>query len=133
MFGVVQETEKSTIERHLTQEEPTPLRGMERLKARRMVREALQAGKQEREISTPRKREPEREPSIWDALDGIGREQASQPDQSTKSEAMQRIQERTTEQQQERKAVKAERDRLERETAEREKLEQERDYGMDLG
>ena len=130
LFGVEQETEKSTIERQLTQDEPTPLRGMARLKARRMEREELQARKQERETSRPRKDRSEREASIWDALDGIGRVQNSTRDQSETSDAMTRIQERTAEQQQERETEEAEQQRLEREKQER---EQARDIGLGYG
>jgi len=129
-FGVEPDTEKPSIERHLTQDGPTPLRGIVRLKAERLERHALQARKQEREISRPSKREPEREPSIWDVLDGIGREQATPPDQSTTNDAMQRIQERTAEQQREREREAAE---IERAKLEREKMEQERDKGIGLG
>ena len=130
LFGVDQELEKPTTERQLTQEEPTSLRGIERMNARRMEREQRQHQTQEQEISKPREREPEREASIWDALDGIGREQASPPDQSSTSDAMQRIQERTTEQQKERvrKAAEIERDRLEREKLDRER-DQDRGFG----
>lgn len=123
-FGIEPEREKPTIERHPTQDEPTPLRGIARLKAERLEREELEARKQKRETSRPRMCEP----SIWDALDGIGREQVSKPDQSTTSDAMQRIQERTTEQQQEREAAQTEREMLERE-----KAEQERDQEKGLG
>ena len=128
LFGVAQEPEKPTIDRNLAQDAPTPLRGIARLKARRMEREEVQARKQEREISRPSKHQPEREASIWDALDGIGREQSSLHEKATTSDAMQRIQERTTEQQQEREAAQIEQERLERE-----KAEQERDRGLDLG
>ena len=128
LFGVARETERPTLRHHLTQEEPAPLRGIARLKAERLEREQRQSQMLEQEASSPREREPEREASVWDALDGIGREQASPHDQAAASDAMQRIQERTTEQQQEREAVKNEQDRLERE-----KAEQEIDHGIGLG
>ena len=128
LFGVEQETEQPTHERHLIQEPPAPLRGIARLKAERLERDERQSQKQEREISSPREREPEHEASVWDALDGIGREQSSSPDRERSSDAMGRIQQRTTEQQQEREAAEAERERQERE-----KLEQERDQGIGLG
>jgi len=68
------------------------------MKAKRLERKQRQNQKHERETSGPCEREPEREANIWDALNDIGRESPSQHKQ-TASVAMQRIQERTTEQQ----------------------------------
>ena len=130
MFGIEHETEKPTLQLHLTQDEPIPLRGIARLKAERLEREKHQKQEQERDVPGPRERQPEREASIWDALDGIGREPPSPHDQTTASDVMQRIQERTTEQQQEREREATE---LERAKLEREKLEQDRDQDMGLG
>jgi len=127
LFGVEQEAVRPTVERHPSQEKPTPLRGITRLKAERLEREKHQ--KQERESPSPHEREPDREASIWDTLDSIGHEPASSQDQTAASDAMQRIQERTSEQQheREREAVEVERERLEREKAEQER---DQDYGM---
>ena len=130
LFGIEHETEKPTLQNHLTQDEPTPLRGVARLKAESSKREKHQ--KQEREVPSTREREPEREASVWDALDDIGREPPSPHDQTTTIDAMQRIQERTTEQQNEREREASE---TERAKLEGEKLEQERDqdFGMGFG
>ena len=130
LFSVEQEKEKPTIDRHLIQDERETLRGLARLKAERLEREKHQ--KRERDVPSPREREPEREASVWDALDSIGREPASSQEQMTASDAMQRIQDRTSEQQQEREREAAE---IERVKLEREKLEQERDqdFGVGLG
>jgi len=130
LFGIEHETEKPTLQHHLTHEEPTPLRGIARLKAERLEREKHQKQEQERDVPSPREREPEREASVWDALDSIGREPPSPQDQKTTSDAMQRIQDRTTEQrdEREREAAKVERAKLERE-----KMEQDRDQGLGRG
>lgn len=125
LFGVKPESEKQTIEHHLIREKPEPLRGIARSK-----REQRQSQKQERETSSPRQREPAREVSVWDALDGIGREQPPPHGQAGANDAMKRIPERTIEQQQEREREAAE---VERQKMEREKVEQERDRGLDLG
>jgi len=100
------------------------------LKAERLEREKHQKQEQERDVPSPREREPEREASVWDALDSIGREPPSPQDQKTTSDAMQRIQDRTTEQrdEREREAAKVERAKLERE-----KMEQDRDQGLGRG
>ena len=128
LFGAEQETEKPTLQHHLTQDKPTPLRGIARLKAERLERKKHQ--KQERDVPSPREREPEREASVWDALDDIGRESPSSGDQPVANDAMQRVQERTTEQQQEREREATE---IERAKLEREKLEQDRDQGFGMG
>ena len=125
LFGVEQEAEKSTIGRHLSQEEQVPLRGNARLKALRIQREEHQAQKQEQDAPRLPRCESERETSIWDALDSIGREQVPPTDRLTASDAMHRIQERTTEQQHERQAEAAEREKLERD-----KMEQDRGFGL---
>jgi len=130
LFGIEHETEKPTRQHHLTQDEPKPLRGIARLKAERLEREKHRKQEQERDVPSPREREPEREASVWDALDDIGREPPSPHDSPTASDAMQRVQERTTEQQQERERKAAE---VERAKLEQEKLEQTRDKGMELG
>ena len=129
LFGVERETQEPTVERHLTKEESTPLRGIARLKAERLEREKHQKQEQERDVPSPREREPEREASVWDALDCIGREPPSPHDQTTASNAIQRVQERTTEQQQarEREAAEIEQERLERQQA-----EQDRDQSIGL-
>ena len=127
LFGVEQETEKSEFLHYLTHEETKSLRGIARLKAERFEREERQNQKQEQEPSIANEREPEREASVWDALEGIGREPPPSHDQATKTDAMERIQERTIEQQQEREIKEAEQQRLEREKQER---EQDRDIGL---
>ena len=124
LFGVEQENKKPTTDRHLNLDKPTPLRGIARLRAERLEREQRQSYKREPEISGPR----EREPSVWDALDEIGRESASPHNQTTASDAIQRIQERTTEQQHEREQEAAE---IERAKLEREKMEQS--FGVGFG
>ena len=118
LFGVEQETEEPKIERRLTREEPAQLRGIASSKAERLEREQLQGQKREPEFSGPR--EHEREASVWDALDGIGREPASPHDQTKASDAMQRVQERTTKQQEERDQDRA--------ANEREREEQEQEF-----
>jgi len=74
LFGVAQEPEKSITERHLTQEEPMPLRGVARLKAERLEREQRKNQRQEQELTSPPDRERKREASVWDALDDMGHE-----------------------------------------------------------
>jgi len=106
------------------------LRGIARLKAERLERDQHQRQKQERETSSLREHESERQASIWDALDGIGRETHSPDAQATASEAMQRIQERTTGQRQERER---EGEEIERAKLDREKMEQERGVGLGFG
>jgi hypothetical protein len=64
------------------------------------------------------------------SLDKIGREQPAAPDREGASDAMERIQQRTSEHQQERELEAA---NVERERLEREKLEQERDIGIGYG
>ena len=130
LFGIEHGTEKPTLQHHLTQGEPAPLRGIARLKVERLEREKHQKQDQERDVPSPREREPEREASVWDALDDIGREAPPAHDQTTSSDAMQRIQERTTEQQNEREREAAE---VERAKLEREKMEQDRDQGFGMG
>ena len=126
LFGAEQETEKPTLQHHLTQDEPTPLRGIARLKVERLEREKYQKQEQERDVPSLQERESEREASVWDALDDIGREPPSPHDQTTASDAMQRVQERTTEQQNEREREAA----TEQAKLEREKIELERDQSI---
>ena len=128
LFGVEQATEKPTIDLHLNQDEPEPLRGIARLKAERLEREQRQNQKQEQEFSNPRK--PEREASVWDALDDIGREPALSGHQPVARDAMQRVQERTEEQHNEREREAAE---VECAKLEQEKLRQDRDQDFGIG
>jgi hypothetical protein len=121
LFGVAPSAEDVEVQRSPSQVEREPIRGLERVKARQQERE--------REEQLSLKRPPSQEESIWDSLDKIGREQSSPSDREGTSDAMDRIQQRTTDQQQEREREAAE----ERERLEREKLEQERDYGMGYG
>ena len=95
-----------------------------------LTREKHQKYEQERDAPSPREREPEREASVWDALDGIGREQTSPHDQTITSDAMQRIQERTTEQQNEREREAAE---VELAKFEQEKMAREIDERLGVG
>jgi len=97
-----------------------------------LEREERESQRQERDISNPREQEPEREVSVWDTLDGIGREPPSPNDQTTTSDAMQRVQDRTTEQRQERDKEAAE---IEMKKQEKQRLEQEqeRNTGINFG
>jgi len=98
--------------------------------AERKVRQQERQRGREREEQRALKRPPSLEESIWASLDKIGREQSSSTDRDGASDAMDRIQQRPTEQQQEREREAA---KVERERLELEKLEQERDYGIGLG
>ena len=128
LFGVEQETDKPTFERHLSQDALTPFRGIARLKAEGLER--AQHLRQEQAGETPSlyDREQRPEASVWDTLDDIGREPTSTPNQPTVSEAMQRVQERTAEQQKERETAEIERKELER--RERKLIE---DRGLNYG
>lgn len=119
MFGVEPSIARTEIDRDALQTESEPARGLARMKARQRNRECEQHG----EIQDAPERTPSRQASVWDALDGIGREQASPYGPSTTSDAMKRVQNRTTEQQQdrEREAAEVERERLKHERAEHEK------------
>jgi len=126
LFGVELSAQQIEVQRNPSPAEHEPVRGLTRLKARQ--EDQNRERDQEEQLSL--KRPPSLEESIWDSLDNIGREQS--PDRDGSSDAMDRIQQRTTEQQQERERETAE---LERAKEERDKLEQERDrdFGMGYG
>ena len=122
LFGVEQadaESEGLEIER-------IPVRGIARMENRQPERESRQRPESMRDSERVRPRQT----SVWDALDEIGREQGTPQEKAVSSEAMERIQQRTTEQQQEREREAAE---LERAKLEQEKMEQERNVGLGLG
>jgi hypothetical protein len=119
LFGVESPSEQVEIQRHSAPRDRAPIRGLARVKARHEERQR----ERERDEQFALKRPPSLEESIWDSLDKIGREQS--PDRDGTSDAMERIQQRTAEQQQEREREAAE--------VEREKLEQERDQSLGLG
>jgi hypothetical protein len=122
LFGVESSVEQTEVQRNPLSAKREPVRGLARMKARQQERK--------REDQRALKRPPSLEESIWDPLDKIGREQPH--DRGGASDAMERIQQRSTEQQREleREAAEAERERLERE-----ELEQGRDreIGLDYG
>lgn len=124
LFGVDSSVEQAEVQRSPSLTEREPLRGLARTKARRQEREH----EREREPQLALKRPPSLEESIWDSLDKIGREQSL--DRDGTSDAMDRIQQRTTEQQQERERNAAE---IESTKLEREKMEQERDQDFGIG
>jgi hypothetical protein len=126
LFGVEPSSEQMETQRSPSPAEREPVRGLARMQARQQERER----DREREEQRALKRPPSLEESIWDSLDKIGREQSPSPDREGASDAMDRIQQRTAEQQQEREREAA---GIERATLEREKLEQERDHGIGLG
>jgi len=126
LFGVESSVEQTEVQRSPSPAEREPVRGLARVKARQQEREREREQAEQRAL----KRLPALEESIWDSLDKIGREQSSSPDPDGTSDAMERIQQRTTEQQQERKREAAE---VERERQEREKLELQRDQEIGFG
>ena len=128
LFGIESPVEQVEVQRSPSQTEREPIRGLARMKARQEERHRER--EQDEQLSL--KRLPSLEESIWDSLDIIGREQSSSPDRDGTRDAMDRIQQRTTEQQQEREreAAKVERERLEHEKQEREK---ERYIGLGFG
>ena len=128
LFGVEPSIQQVKVQRNPSLPERETVRGLARVKARRMEREELQNKSQEKEISGQRESEREREASVWDALDNIGHEQSTSPDRDGANDAIERIQRRTTEQQQEREAAEIERAHLERE-----EMEQDRDQDFGLG
>lgn len=126
LFGVEPSVDQAETLHTPSQIEREPVRGLARMKACQKVRE----GALEQEEQRALKRPPSCEESIWTSLEKIGREQSPSADRDKTSDAMERIQQRTTEQQQER-----EREAVEIECAklEHDKAEQERNYCMGLG
>ena len=122
LFGVEPSVEQAELRHCPSPAEREPVRGLARLKARQHERER----NEERALKPPQLFEE----SIWDSLDKIGREPSPSSNRDGSTDAMERIQQRTTEQQQAREREAAE---VERERQEREKLEQERDQGIGLG
>ena len=125
LFGVEDSAQEIKVQRHPSPADREPVRGLARMKARQQERQREREQEEQRALKRP----PSLEESIWASLDKIGREQSSSPDRDGTSDAMDRIQQRTTEQQQEREreAAKVEQERLEREKLKR---EQERDIGL---
>ena len=126
LFGVEPLVERTDVERERLEIERSPVREIVRMESLQRERESQQRP----EFTREPERAPPRQTSVWDALDGIGREQETPHEQSISGEAMTRIQERTAEQKQEREAEEAERQKLEREKHER---EQDRDIGLGYG
>ena len=122
LFGIEPSIEKTDVEHSRAETERRPLRGFGRIESRERERRIQQNQESRREPE----RAPRRHASVWDALDEIGREQETPQEQSVTSDAMARIQERTTEQKQEREAEEEERQKLSR-------AEQERDQENDMG
>ena len=126
LFGVEPSVEQTDVEPERPEIDRTPVRGFARMEGRQRERRREPSQEPARESE----RVPQRQTSIWDALDEIGREQESPQEKSVSNEAMARIQERTAEQKQERETEEAERQKLEREKQER---EQDRDIGLGYG
>ena len=128
LFGVELSADQAEIQRTPSPIEREPVRGLAWMKVRQQERERARERDEQRALQRP----PSRKESIWDSLDKIGREQPSAPNCDGESDAMERIRQRTTEQQQERerKATETERAKLEREITEHEK---ERRLGLGFG
>ena len=126
LFGVEDSAQEIEVSATPCPQIASLFEGLARMQARQQERQREREREEQRALIRP----PSLEESIWASLDKIGLEQSSSPDRDGTSDAMDRIQQRTTEQQQEREREAA---KVEQERLEREELEQERDQNLGLG